>query len=70
MRFLHHDQICDVIITFLNYDVKSLIVMQEVRGRLSHFNWTCGQGKYDISTSTILDSQNCHPEEQTNELFC
>ena len=45
MGFLHHNQLIDVTITFLNYDIKNLIMMQKALGLLAHFSWTCGQGR-------------------------
>ena len=42
--FLHHNEIIDVIITFLNYDIKNLIMMEKAPGLLALFYWTCGQG--------------------------
>ena len=46
----------DVIITFLNYDIKNLIVMQK-----AHMNWTCGQRKcvFDL-TGPVRESQTFH----------
>ena len=58
---LHHNQIFEVLIEKNGYDIKSLIMMQKIRGLLAHQNCTCGQSTCRLridnsSTSQIFNS--------------
>ena len=45
----------DVVITFLNYDFKNLIVMQK-----AHINWTCGRGNCrQRLTTAVMFLRSC-----------